>query len=249
MQPDAPRFVAHRFGRAYGPDSSERALQRALEAPIAGVETDCCLTRDNRIVLLHEPLRELGTTLDGWVSERPAEEICRAELLDGSGAPSGEHPLLLEEGMERLAERDLVTQLEIKAYADERLALDTLDVVADCLGRLGSSRGTIEIISFWPRCCERAAEKGFKTRLIVASSYVPEALAAWACEAGISGVILEGPYFAERPVAIWREAGLSVMSGVVNALPHLRRVFPFDPDMVATDRPAELQRELVEDGR
>jgi glycerophosphoryl diester phosphodiesterase len=242
-QLDTPRFVAHRFGRAYGPDSSRRALRRALEAPIAGVESDCCLTRDGRVVMLHDPLLEQGTTLTGWVCDRTAEEIRRAELLDAGGAPSGEHPLLLEEAMELLAGRGLLTQLEIKAYADEKLALDTLDAVADRLGALGGGEG-IEIISFWPRCCERAAKRGFPTRLIVASSYVPEALAAWAREANVSGVILEGPYFADRPVGIWREAGLSVMSGVVNALPHLRRVLPFAPDMIATDRPAELQREM-----
>jgi glycerophosphoryl diester phosphodiesterase len=245
-QQDQLRLVAHRFGRAYGPDSSRRALERSLEAPIAGVETDCCLTRDGRIVLLHEPLLEQGTTLSGWASEHAADEICRAELLDSMGAPSGEHPMLLEQGLELLGGRDLVVQLEVKAYADERLALETLEAVLAQLP--GDLAGRVEIISFWPRCCERAAERGFPSRLIVAGAYAPEAFAEWARKAGISGVILEGPYFAPGPVETWRRAGLSVMSGVVNALPQLLRVLPFAPDMVASDRPAELEREFL-DGR
>jgi glycerophosphoryl diester phosphodiesterase len=61
-----PALYAHRLGRAYGPDSSAAALARALERPLAGLETDCCLTADGELVLLHEPLLEAGTTLSGW---------------------------------------------------------------------------------------------------------------------------------------------------------------------------------------
>jgi glycerophosphoryl diester phosphodiesterase len=246
-QPQAPRLVAHRFGRAYGPDSSPRALSRSLQAPIAGVETDCCLTRDGRIVLLHEQLLEEATTLSGWVREHSAAEICRSELLGADGGASGEHPLQLEEGLELLAGRDLVKQFEIKAYADEQLALETVEVVLDLLAAAPPPGGVTEIISFWPECCRRAAARGFATRLIVGCPYTPEALADWAQEASISGVILEGAYFAERPVRVWREAGLSVMSGVVNAVAQLRRVLFFAPDMIATDRPAELFEGIAAD--
>lgn len=246
-QAEAPRFVAHRFGRAYGPDSSRQALSRALEAPIAGVETDCCLTKDGRIVLLHELLLEQATTLSGWVWERTAEEICASELLTRNGGASGQHPLLLEEGLELLSGRGLVKQLEIKAYADDRLAIDTVEAVLDLLVAEEAWREGTEIISFWPEPCERAAARGLPVRPIVACPYVPEAFARWARQAAITGVILEGAYFAERPVRLWREAGLSVASGVVNTASQLRRVLHFSPDMVATDRPAELREELAAD--
>jgi glycerophosphoryl diester phosphodiesterase len=244
LEGEAPRFVAHRFGRAYGPDSSRRALQRALESPAVGVESDCCLTRDGRVVLLHEPLLQEATTLSGWAIERSAEEICAAELLAPDGAVSGEHPLLLEEALDLLSGQGLLVQLEIKAYADERLALATVEAVADVLESREGLLERVELISFWPQCCRRAAQLGFRTRLIVASPYAPEALAAWACEFGVGGVILEGAYFAEDPVRLWREADLAVMSGVVNTLPQLRRVLPFAPEMIATDRPTELLAEL-----
>jgi glycerophosphoryl diester phosphodiesterase len=247
VQAEAPRLVAHRFGRAYGPDSSRQALSRAIEAPIAGVETDCCLTKDGKVVLLHELLLEEATTLSGWVWERTAGEICAAELLTQTGEASGQHPLLLEEGLELLSGRGLVKQLEIKAYADDRLALETVEVVLGLLAAEKAWGEGTEIISFWPDPCSRAAASGFPARPIVACPYAPEALARWAREASITGVILEGAYFSERPVRLWREAGLSVMSGVVNAASELRRVLPFSPDMVATDRPAELLDEMAAD--
>src|SRR5690242_15164366 len=57
-----------RVGRAYGPDSSLAALSRALLQPLDGLETDCCLTADGQLVLLHDPLLEVGTTVPGRAS-------------------------------------------------------------------------------------------------------------------------------------------------------------------------------------
>lgn len=56
-----PAIYAHRLGGGYGPDSSRAALDHSLEGYVDGLETDCCLTADSELVLLHDPLLELGT--------------------------------------------------------------------------------------------------------------------------------------------------------------------------------------------
>ena len=58
-------IFAHRLGRAYGPDSSRQALRRSLVQPPDGLETDCCLTADGELVLLHDPLLAMATTVSG----------------------------------------------------------------------------------------------------------------------------------------------------------------------------------------
>jgi glycerophosphoryl diester phosphodiesterase len=65
MDATLPRLYAHRLGRHYGPDSSAAALRHTLSDPVEGVETDVCLTADDQLVLLHDPLLTLGTTLEG----------------------------------------------------------------------------------------------------------------------------------------------------------------------------------------
>jgi hypothetical protein len=102
----------------------------------------------------------------------------------------------------------------------------------------------IEIISFWPDACIAAANYGFKTRPILACAYSPKALTRWAVDAGIHGIILEGSYFAAAVVEPCRDAGLSIMSGLVNDARLLERVLLFNPDAVASDRPTELMAEL-----
>ena len=44
------RLYAHRLGRAYGPDSSRRALAATLRGAVDGLETDVCLTADDELV-------------------------------------------------------------------------------------------------------------------------------------------------------------------------------------------------------
>jgi len=84
-------LIAHRCGRAYGPDSSRRALRAALAGgPLRGVETDVCLTRDGALVCLHDPYLALGTTLTGWAHERSAADVLAGRLLDGEGRATAE---------------------------------------------------------------------------------------------------------------------------------------------------------------
>ena len=79
------RLYAHRLGRAYGPDSSRAALAGALRERVEGLETECCLTADGEVVLLHDPFLELCTTLSGWAHERTAVEILEARLRHDDG--------------------------------------------------------------------------------------------------------------------------------------------------------------------
>ena len=90
-------LIAHRLGSAYGPDNSETALRRSLSGPLEGLETDVCLTADGELVLLHNPLLSLGTTLSGWAHERTLEELLEGSLLGPDCEPADEPPLTLEQ--------------------------------------------------------------------------------------------------------------------------------------------------------
>ena len=119
-----PALYAHRLGRAYGPDSSLAALHRAIQQPLDGLETDCCLTADGELVLLHDPLLDLGTTVSGWAHQRTAAEIRAGRLRNRDGTVSDERPLLLDELLD-LAPPGATLQLEVKAHADPALARRT----------------------------------------------------------------------------------------------------------------------------
>jgi glycerophosphoryl diester phosphodiesterase len=231
-----PPLYAHRLGRAYGPDSSAAALRGALAAGVDGLETDICLTADGALVLLHDPYLPLGTDLEGFVHERSARDLRRARLRDRTGRLSAETPLFLEDLL-AAAPADLVLQLEVKAHADPALARRTVDVLA---GRLGDRR-RIEVLSFSAAVCERAAQLGRPTRLVVWADYAPAALVRWARRHGVGGVCVEHFLLSAPLVRTLRGGGLSVTTGTLNEPALLERVLPLRPDAVTSDRPHALR--------
>jgi len=238
----SPAIYAHRLGRAYGPDSSAAALRRSLEQPLDGLETDCCLTADGELVLLHDPLLEVGTTLSGWTHERTAAQIRAARLRHRDGTPSEERPLLLEQLFE-LAPADATLQLEVKANADPALARRTARALCERL-RDHPARERTEVISFWSGACELAAELGFRARLVVVADYRIHTLAAWGRRVGLHGVCVEHFLLSRPLVARFRASGLSVTTGTVNRPAILEPLLPLGLDAVTSDSPHELRREF-----
>ena len=239
-----PALHAHRLGRDYGPDSSAQALAGALAAGVDGLETDVCLTSDGELVLLHDPLLSVGTTLDGWAHERTAAEITQGRLLDRQGEVSGERPLRLDELLAGTPS-DLPLQVEVKAHADAELARRTAAAICERYRRRRVRR-RIEVISFHSAACATAAAYGFRSRVIVFADYAPEALAAWAVSRGVRGVSVEHFLLTSRLASVFRLAGLSLNTGTVNDAELLLRVNELaSPDAVCTDRPAGLRAEAL----
>jgi glycerophosphoryl diester phosphodiesterase len=238
-----PAIFAHRLGRAYGPDSSRHALRRSLSGPLDGLETDCCLTADDQLVLLHDPLLPLATTGSGWAHQRTAGQILAADLLDHDGMPTTERPMLLDELLE-LAPQDATLQLEVKAHADPTLAARTARVVCERLAD-HPVRARCEILSFWSGACELAAGLGFHARLVVIAEYRIDALTAWAKRTGLYGVCVEHFLLSGPLVTSLRQAGLSVTTGTINHPDLLASLLPLSPDAITSDCPHELRAALT----
>jgi glycerophosphoryl diester phosphodiesterase len=237
-----PRVYAHRLGADYGPESSRAALRSSLERGVDGVEADVLLTADGEVVALHDPVLSMSTDSAGWADKVEAAELRRARLRDETGAASEEHPLTLGEVLEEIPV-ELPVQLDVKAYADHELARRTAELACE----LAVGHGTadrVEVISFFTEACIAATELGIAARLVAWSDYAPDAMARWVSERGFVGVAIEGFIVDERIVTPLREAGLTISVGAVNTVEQLRRLLPVQPDIVVSNRPAELAAAL-----
>ena len=219
-------LYAHRLGRAYGPDNSERALAGALAAGVEGLETDVCLSADGELVLLHDPWLPLTTRLEGFAHQRSGRE------LRGAG-------LLALRDLLAAVPRALTLQLEVKAHADPVLAVRTVDVLAAHLRGVRGRR--VEVLSFNVAACERAASLGLPARLVIWADYAPAALVRWAHRHDVAGVCMEHFLLSTSFVAALRRGGLSITTGTVNDPALLARVLRFAPDAVTTDAPHALR--------
>jgi glycerophosphoryl diester phosphodiesterase len=238
-------LIAHRCGRAYGPDSSRQALRAALAGgPLRGVETDVCLTRDGALACLHDGYLPRGTTLTGWANERRAADVLAGRLLDREGRATGERPLLVDELLD-LVPRALTVQVDVKAHADATLARRTVDALAAVLARRPDA-GRVEVLGFHVAAVEQAVAHGLAGRLVVWADYAPAALARWAANLANCGVCVEHFLLGQPLVAALRDAGLSVTTGTVNHAAVAERALAYAPDALTTDRPHQLAAELAE---
>jgi glycerophosphoryl diester phosphodiesterase len=239
-------LIAHRLGKAYGPDNSETALRRSLAGPLEGVETDVCLTADGGLVLLHDPLLSQCTTLSGWAHERILDDLSRASVLASDGEPAGEPPMTLDQLLE-MTPPELIVQVEVKTQSSPELARKTAATICERYGR-SPERRRLEVISFHTDACEVAAAAGFRTRLVIWADYAPEVLAGWAMRHGVTGVKIEHFLLSDQLVDTLRAAGITVSTGTVNDVELLEKVLAAQPRCITTDRPHELRAEAIEQG-
>jgi glycerophosphoryl diester phosphodiesterase len=232
-------LYAHRLGREPGPDSSRAALQATLAGPVDGLETDACLTADGRLVLLHDPWLDTGTTLRGWAHETEWNELRQTRLRDRDGAPTNETPMLLAELLNDIP-RDLPVQVEVKAHGDPQLARATAAAVCRVAGGR-RDRDRVEVLSFHTAACEETVRLGMPARLVAWADYTPGALARWAAVAGVGGVCIEHFLLHSELVERLRSDGLSVTTGTVNDVELGARAAALGVDAITTDRPAALQ--------
>ncbi len=110
-----PWIIAHRGASAYAPENTMASFRRAVEMGVSFIETDLQLTRDARLVAIHDATVDRTTNGQGLVKEHSLSEL---RTLDaGSWFDSrfaGEKIPTLEEIVAFARETDVVFYLEVK---------------------------------------------------------------------------------------------------------------------------------------
>jgi glycerophosphoryl diester phosphodiesterase len=127
-----PLSVAHRGHSIAYPENTLEAYRKAIELGVEMIECDVNITRDGKLVMLHDPTLDRTTTGTGRVSEATWDEIQRLDAggkfkpeFAGERVPSTEETLLLYQ------EAGILSCFEVKgANADEsnRIALGLVEL-------------------------------------------------------------------------------------------------------------------------
>jgi glycerophosphoryl diester phosphodiesterase len=238
-------FIAHRFGRALGPDLAVSTLERLLASAddqVVGIEIDCVLSRDGELVLLHDDHLDETTTLKGWAHDLTAAEICAGDIRH-QGSVTADRPMLLSELWPLLEAdgRKLLVQLESKTYQDPKRAVHVAEAICDAVCEAPRNVRT-EHISFWPDACEAAAARGLASRFIANVSPDMQHLSRWAAQAGMEGFVIEHPWLTNEVLAPVAEHGLTWTSGNLLHQWQYDRLLALEhlPQAVCTDYPLGL---------
>ena len=114
-----PWFIAHRGYRARYPENTLVAFQAALGAGVQMIELDVALSRDRKLVVIHDATLERTTNGEGAVSDHTLAQL---KQLDAGGwfhpGFAGEHLPELSEVLD-LADGQVMINIEIKPHAYE----------------------------------------------------------------------------------------------------------------------------------
>ncbi|GAA1352118.1 glycerophosphodiester phosphodiesterase [Falsarthrobacter nasiphocae] len=171
-RPYRPRIFAHRGSSARFAEHTRAAYLQALADGADGVECDVHLTKDERIVLLHDPTLERTSNGTGPVAAKTLAELRDLDFASWKGteipAEYGtveEQLLTLEELMEILASAGRPVRLALELKHPSPFGLRLEERVLECLMGLGwdpetSTLGnvTISFMSFDPDSVQHLAE-------------------------------------------------------------------------------------------
>ena len=111
--------TSHRGAGFLEPENTLRAIRRAIDIGADQVEIDVHLTRDGRLVLMHDATVERTTNGTGAIAEFSLDEIRRLDAGLGERVPT------LEEALE-LADGKITPQIELKGPGTALAVVQTL---------------------------------------------------------------------------------------------------------------------------
>jgi glycerophosphoryl diester phosphodiesterase len=221
--------VGHRGCAALEPENTLRAFRRAVDLGCDYVETDVRLSRDGRLVLMHDETVDRTTSGTGRVAELLFEEIRALDAGNGEQIPTLDEVLALLGGRVQL-----LCELKGEGTPDEAVrivqeAAMSASVVFTCFD-LSLLRRVREI------------DPSLRTGAIF--SRLPQDFAAQARDAGAESV---GVQFRSQSRAVIDSAhaeGLAIRAWNPDTEEDIRAMIALEPDGISSNRP-DLVLELL----
>jgi len=125
-----PWVIAHRGASAVAPENTMAAFRRAVEMGAECIETDLHLSRDGRLVIVHDTTLNRTTDGDGLVKNYTFNELRQLDAGKWFSADfAGEKLPTIEDLLDYAGQADLSLYLEIKGgagYGVERAVISAL---------------------------------------------------------------------------------------------------------------------------
>ena len=238
--------VGHRGASGHAPENTMAAFRRAVELGAAFIETDLHLSRDARLVCVHDATLERTTNGGGAVKDLSLAQLKQLDAGAWFGPQfSGERIPTLEEALTFAREKDIVIFLEVKheaAWGIEHGLVAALRSAQEAARAviLSFSRGILRNV--------RRLDNTLMTGLLV--DQMPrggvEAVVERALEIGARQLAPRGDLVTPELIERAHRSDLQVVCWTVNQLEHMRALIAAGVDGIMTDFPDRLVAALGE---
>lgn len=83
-----PKIIAHRGASFHAPENTISAIKKAIEMNSDMIEIDARLTKDNKIIIMHDPDVDRTTDGEGYVKGMTLEQIKRLRINNNEEIPT-----------------------------------------------------------------------------------------------------------------------------------------------------------------
>ena len=242
-------FAAHRGGALLWPENSLLAFRNATAMGADYLELDVHLTRDDEVVVIHDPTLDRTTTGAGPVRDRTLAELAPLRLRDRTGALTDEQIPTLDQVVALAVAGKRQVLLEIKVDAQRRHYPGIEEKVFAVLDRYRFVPFAI-VMAFEAETWRRV--RRLRPAARAGALYSARTLSAGAVEAELQALSQAGVVFVglnqalvnARVATQARLAGLTLGVWTVNERDAIERFIGQGVSVVITDRP-DLAKELL----
>lgn len=231
--------IAHRGASGHAPENTLAAFRRAVELGARFIETDLQITRDARVVAIHDSSLDRTTNGKGQVHLQTLDEIRALDAgswFNGGGKSfAGEHVPTLREVLDFAQEHDVVFYLEIKSGP----AWGVEHAVVAALRDRNAAAGVV-ILSFEPAALDavRRLDSTMMTGLLC--EHPSGDLVERTVRAGARQLVARGDLITPEVVDKAHHAGLQVVAWTINEVQQMHRLLAIPVDGIITDYPDRL---------
>jgi glycerophosphoryl diester phosphodiesterase len=228
--------IAHRGASGYAPENTFAAFRRAVAMGAGFIETDLQLSRDARLVALHDATVNRTTNGQSAVHDMTLAELRRLDAGSWFGSEfAGERIPTIEEILEFAKKHDVVFYLEMKpsgSWGGEHALISAL--------RESGEIARTVVISFDPAILAgvRKIEPTLMTGLLF-DGQISDPLAK-AIEIGARQIAVRGDLVTPRLLKEARARDLQVVCWTVNHPGHMRLLVEAGVDGIISDYPDRL---------
>jgi glycerophosphoryl diester phosphodiesterase len=249
MQSKSIYVIAHRGASGHAPENTMASFRGAVEVGARFIETDLQLTRDARVIAIHDLTFDRTTTGTGEVHLLPLNQVRALDAGSWFGdrdgkSYAGEKVPVLEEILDFAKQNDVIFYLEIKS--GQTWGIEHV-VVATLRDRNASPR--VMIISFDPAALD-TVHRLDSTMMTGLLCEIPSSdLVERTVRAGARQLVARGDLITSAVTAKAHRAGLQVVAWTINEVEQMRQMIEAGIDGIITDYPDRAFEVLRESGR
>jgi glycerophosphoryl diester phosphodiesterase len=242
-------FVGHRGAAGEAPENTLAAFARGVEVGVDLIELDVHLSRDDQLVVIHDPRLDRTTDGSGLVRERAFADLRRlnaAAKFTGSREYGAQQIPTLQEVYDLIGARvPVLIEIKVDAQGNRYPGIEQ-KVIETVRQNNAIARTTIGSFDLATLQEIQRVEPQLTRVAFISTAYLskkgmrgegPDAIAAELRAAGAQSVGIEKSYVAKPLVTAFKQAGLRVGAWTVDDFVEMWNLIDLGVEMITTNRP------------